>query len=58
MSEYISYDELRESDWIFCANEDCNDCQYAEGDRDCKISIWIDSLPRYEMKMKRIKGWQ
>lgn len=55
MSKYINYEELMDSDWIFCAKGDCSNCQYAEGDRDCKISNWIDSLPKYEMKMERIE---
>lgn len=54
MSKYIDYDEICESDWVFCNEKGCNDCQYAYGDRGCKISDWIDSLPKYEMKMERI----
>ena len=56
MSKYIDYDELMEGDWPFCTNGDCEICQYAEGVRDCKISNWIDTLPKYEMKMERIEG--
>ena len=55
MSEYIDYDEICESNWVFCNEKGCNDCQYAQGDRGCKISDWIDSLPRYEISMRKIK---
>lgn len=53
MNEYIECDEIYRSDWPFCTT-DCKDCQYAYGDRDCKICDWIDSLTRYEMSMRRV----
>ena len=54
MSEYINYDEICESEWVFCDEKCCNECQYAYDDNGCKISDWINSLPRYEMSMRKV----